>query len=312
MIKGKLMITWVSILFAIILIQSANAQEKSFTNENLEETVVDYYPPMPVGFDEKKYNKGKYILENTYSAIKSSDKGFVYADYWNIAVGFSYMGVKDEYVELAFKKAVESSLESVCAIVKSFYGDKPLEKHAFYKSMPETYSEFYKKCGSLKPSKKENTDLAKYAKENSFDLELVKTVAEISEKDQRHRKGKGNYYDDPVRLKKQNKLDKENQETIEKLYAKYGKYIGKSLVGKKYESAMWAVIQHSNLAMMEKFLPVVHQAVKDGDLHVTPLKMLIDRIYAAKYKHQIFGSQGGVEIADRQTIQKVKKEFGIK
>lgn len=83
------------------------------------------------------------------------------------------------------------------------------------------------------------------------------------------------------------------------------------MVGEKFSHTMWAVIQHSELEQQEFYLPVVHKAVQDGDLKSVPLGMLIDRIYIRKYGYQIFGSQSGGDLADVETIKKVKLKYGL-
>jgi hypothetical protein len=101
---------------------------------------------------------------------------------------------------------------------------------------------------------------------------------------------------------------------IDALYKKYETYIGRSLVGKKFENVMWAVIQHSNIDMMERYLPVIKKAVTDKEIEVGPLKMLIDRFYGLKYGYQIFGSQGegfGFKLADEKTKNEIKIMYGI-
>lgn len=45
----------------------------------------------------------------------------------------------------------------------------------------------------------------------------------------------------------------------------YGVCLGRSLVGKEYETVMGAVIQHAEPEMMERYLPVVHRAVESGN-----------------------------------------------
>lgn len=82
-------------------------------------------------------------------------------------------------------------------------------------------------------------------------------------------------------------------------------------MGENYQIAMKIVIQHADLEDQEKYLPIVYQAVKDGELFSSSLKLLIDRVYNKKYGYQIFGSQSGVDLADDETIQKVKNEFGL-
>ena len=78
---------------------------------------------------------------------------------------------------------------------------------------------------------------------------------------------------------------------------------------------MWSVIQHSPLEDMERYLPIVANAVKKEDLPKAPLKMLIDRIHQLRFGYQIFGSQiinseEGVEIAPDGIREMVKRKYG--
>lgn len=302
-----------SFIVTIILFSAVNglAQEKVFTYENFEDQILGYYPKMRKSLDEKYFRKGEMFLRNTYSAIKSKGNNFVYADYWNIANGFMKMGEKKEYIEIAFKKAVEKDSSTVCELIFAFNGEKDITEHDFYRSIPEVYTEFYKTCADKNPKDEVKFDLDNYAGKNKLDKNLVKTIAEIEADDQLYRKEKGLYFNDPTKLKKQTELDEKNQRLIEELFVKHSKYVGKSLVGEKLESVMWLVIQHSNLKMMEKYLGIVHQAVKDEELKVGALKLLIDRIYTIKTKKQIFGSQEGVDFADGKTIRETKQKFNI-
>ncbi|MCB1023164.1 MAG: hypothetical protein KDB79_02155 [Acidobacteria bacterium] len=308
-IYGAIM-TGFLIVFSFACAPVAAAQGRKLNDNNFEERVIGYYPPLRDGVDEKDYRKGKSILENAYSQI-GSDNRFVYADYWNIAVGFSYMHEDKENIEIAFNKAVQSDWKSVCEVIKAFGGKSASQENGLSKAIPGSYAKLNSRCRNENSASEPQAAPEEYARENNLDPELVKMIAKIGDDDQLVRKEAGLYYDDPDKLAKQNALDKANREIVEALFKKYKKYVGSSMVGRKYESIMWLVIQHSNLEMMEKYLPVIHQAVKDGDLHVTPLKMLIDRIYSIKYKYQIFGSQGGVSIADEETIEKVKRQYGI-
>ena len=75
---------------------------------------------------------------------------------------------------------------------------------------------------------------------------------------------------------------------------------------------MWAVIQHSNLDMMERYLPIIQNAVKENELHLTTFKMLIDRIYTKPSMIiNFFGSQQGIKIADEKIIKEIKEKYGI-
>ena len=74
---------------------------------------------------------------------------------------------------------------------------------------------------------------------------------------------------------------------------------------------MWLVIQHSNIEKMEEYLPVLIEAVKKKELKLTPLKMLIDRIYTVRFGYQIFASQMGVDLANEEVRKKVIAKYAI-
>lgn len=172
----------------------------------------------------------------------------------------------------------------------------------------DDYNQQLAKCKATINIEKE-PDLQEYSKANNLEFSLVQEIYKININDQKYR--------DSGAEKKlpqdQQILDKKNQAIIDSLYNKYNTYIGRSLVGKKFESVMWAVIQHSNVEMMDRYLPIVKKAVTDKELEAAPLKMLIDRFYGLKYGYQIFGSQSGFgfKSADEKTKSDVKKKYGI-
>ena len=145
---------------------------------------------------------------------------------------------------------------------------------------------------------------AEYATAHGLDSKLIRQIAQIHEDDQRYRK---NGYD----AKRQTPLDRKNERRIEKLFEHYGKYLGTSLVGTRYNSVMWAVIQHSQPETMKKYLPVVHEAVREGELPAGPLRMLIDRIQTEETGKQVFGSQVGVPLLTEAERKRIAEEYGI-
>lgn len=110
----------------------------------------------------------------------------------------------------------------------------------------------------------------------------------------------------------QNQIDMQNMVKIDSLFTKYQAYLGKSLVGEEFNHVMWIVIQHSPLEKQEQYLPIIQKAAKEDELPENPFKMLVDRIYAKKYGYQIFGSQGGIDLASDSVMQSVKVKYGIK
>jgi len=72
-------------------------------------------------------------------------------------------------------------------------------------------------------------------------------------------------------------------------------------------------MRYMTLETMERYLPVVQDAVRDGELDVGPLKLLIDRYYGLKYGYQVFGTQSGFgfRMADAEKKEQIKLEYGI-
>ena len=85
-------------------------------------------------------------------------------------------------------------------------------------------------------------------------------------------------------------LDGENIKRVEEIIAKYG-YPGKALVGTPENRAAWIVIQHSSPQVIQKYLPMLREAVKNGDLDRQSLALTEDRNLMYQGKKQIYGSQ---------------------
>ena len=85
-------------------------------------------------------------------------------------------------------------------------------------------------------------------------------------------------------------LDGENIKRVEEIIAKYG-YPGKALVGTPENRATWIVIQHSSPQVIQKYLPMLREAVKNGDLDRQSLALTEDRNLMYQGKKQIYSSQ---------------------
>ena len=85
-------------------------------------------------------------------------------------------------------------------------------------------------------------------------------------------------------------LDGENIKRVEEIIAKYG-YPGKALVGTPENRAAWIVIQHSSPQVIQKYLPMLREAVKNGDLDRQSLAITEDRNLMYQGKKQIYSSQ---------------------
>lgn len=291
------------ICIAFLTFSCSQAQTKSpnFTIENFDLEFLKYIPVQKEGISKKSFEHGKMIILETQKLIKGDPKNYNVADYWNIATAFSTLQESKENIKTAFLKASES--EGVCDYYESFEN----VKNHFDRHFPELYNQKKLLCENVE-SEDEDFDPKSYSSKNNLDQDLVKLISEIKERDRKFRKT--NYQDN---IRKQQELDLINQKIIDSLYLQYKSYIGKSLVGKKFENEMWAVIQHSNLGMMEKYLPIIHKAVKAKEVEQGILKMLLDRYYGLKHGYQIYGSQSGFgfSMATEKQRKDVELKYGI-
>lgn len=86
------------------------------------------------------------------------------------------------------------------------------------------------------------------------------------------------------------KEDSANLAQVEALIEKHG-WIGRSEVGRRANSALWLVIQHSNVDLMEKYLPLLEESVKNGESKGSHLALMTDRVRMYRELPQIYGSQ---------------------
>ena len=85
-------------------------------------------------------------------------------------------------------------------------------------------------------------------------------------------------------------IDRSNLKQIEKIIAQYG-WPGKSFVGKPGNTTIFLVIQHSELAIQEKYLPLLQASVAANESDPGSLALMQDRILMQQGKKQIYGSQ---------------------
>ncbi|MCC8360180.1 DUF6624 domain-containing protein [Salinimicrobium sediminilitoris] len=83
-------------------------------------------------------------------------------------------------------------------------------------------------------------------------------------------------------------IDSINLIKVERIIQEYG-YPGKSLVGEPANKAVFLVIQHSD--KIDRYLPLVRKAAKEGELSKTYLAMMEDRNLMFQGLEQIYGTQ---------------------
>lgn len=117
-----------------------------------------------------------------------------------------------------------------------------------------------------------------------------------------------------------NDKDSINLIKIKSILDKYG-WLGTDVVGVQGNSTLFLVIQHSDLATQEKYLPMMREAVKNGRAKGSALALLEDRVALREGKKQIYGSQIGRDsetklyyvspLEDPDNVDKRRAEVGL-
>lgn len=90
--------------------------------------------------------------------------------------------------------------------------------------------------------------------------------------------------------KKIAEIDSINSTIVSNLIDSYG-WLSISQTSEKANSALFLVIQHSNVKTREKYLPILKEAVEQGKAEPKDYAYLLDRTLLDKGKFQVYGSQ---------------------
>lgn len=139
--------------------------------------------------------------------------------------------------------------------------------------------------------------------EINFDKPLIAILDTIYQEDQKYRQQnkqiQEKYGWESDQMKNLIKIiiekDSINLIKIEKILNERG-WLGANIIGKKGNSTLFLVIQHSKLETQEKYLPMMHEAVIKGNAKASSLALLEDRVALRKGKKQIYGSQIGRDL----------------
>lgn len=117
-----------------------------------------------------------------------------------------------------------------------------------------------------------------------------------------------------------NEKDSINLIKVKSILDKYG-WVGADVVGEQGNSTLFLVIQHSDQATQEKYLPMMREAVKNGKARGRSLALLEDRVALGQGKRQIYGSQIGrdpetqiryvLPLEDPDNVDKRRAEVGL-
>lgn len=90
------------------------------------------------------------------------------------------------------------------------------------------------------------------------------------------------------------KKDSINLVKVRAILDTYG-WLGSEVIGSTGNTALFLVIQHGDLQVQEKYLPMMREAVKAGNAKGSSLALLEDRVALRQGRKQIYGSQIGMD-----------------
>lgn len=116
------------------------------------------------------------------------------------------------------------------------------------------------------------------------------------------------------------KTDSLNQAKVEQIIQKYG-WLGKSEVGDMANQTLFLIIQHTDMAVQEKYLPMLRKSVNDGESNAYDLALMEDKVLISQGKKQLYGTQVKrnpqtkqyevFPIEDEKNIDKRRKKMGL-
>ena len=134
--------------------------------------------------------------------------------------------------------------------------------------------------------------------EKDLDKALVAKLEKIYTEDQKYRKEinaiKEKYGWESDEMKAHWRIihekDSINLIEVQKILDTKG-WLGKDVIGRQGNTTLFLVIQHSDIDVQLKYLPMMREAVKKGNARPSSLALLEDRIALRQGKRQIYGSQ---------------------
>jgi len=145
-----------------------------------------------------------------------------------------------------------------------------------------------------------NLSFGQTQNKTSFDKSLMARLDTIHQEDQKYRlqivaileksRSESDNIELIALLKIMNEIDSINLLKIEKILNEHG-WQGVDVIGEQGNETLFLVIQHSDLETQLKYLPMMQEAVKLGNIKMKDFALLEDRIAVRQGKRQIYGSQ---------------------
>lgn len=224
-----------------------------------------------------------YTAKNYELSVSYYDKAFKidqkdYRDLYNAACSAA-MGKKNKKAFKWLNLSIDNGYENI-AHIKIDNDLKPLHSE---KEWNKTIDKLQKKLEIIGAN---------------YDKVLEKELAEIYTGDQEIRGEFMNVYKVAKPDKKKvdsigkimNRKDSINLIKVMKILDERG-WVGKNVVGTQGNQTLFLVIQHSDLKYQQKYLPMMREAVKNGNANPGNLAYLEDRVALREGRPQIYGSQ---------------------
>mgnify|MGYP000011318830 CR=1 FL=1 len=254
-------------------------------------------------YDEKDYVASMTSYQRAFEMNDAPETG----DYYNAACSAALAEENEKALDYLTK-----SIDSGWTSLKWMLNDADL-------STLHTEKRWQEQVDRLTAMKEE--------REKDMDKTLMSELEEIREKDQRYRMQMRGFSDkygwDSPQVDSlwalQSPMDSLNTLRILEIIEERG-YPGKTLVGDQASTA-FLVIQHADIEIQEKYLPIMTEAAEKGEMPYSSLALLIDRINMRNNKPQIYGSQlqrdeetGGwmfYYIEDEKNVNKRREKVGL-
>lgn len=131
-----------------------------------------------------------------------------------------------------------------------------------------------------------------------LDTVLMNEIEEMRNEDQKYRsqfyQTREKYGQKSKELKEldslQTVLDIENKRKLENIVQKYG-WPGITLIGFETSYSLFLIIQHQDVEVQLKYLPLIQEKFEQGELIIGTYQMLMDRISMRQNSEQLYGTQ---------------------